>query len=173
MNGDYGNTIEKILNCLHIHTFLVVFVAKYDTIVNNKYIMEKQIEVNGVTIELTDEQVNRILEQTKIKVRKELVKQEILEMLEKYKSNVRFLDVNGEASNYPTSRFEILDKNGEWLFDIDYDSKNPRFLYSFYRVWIVFFAKYSINYDDFQEVIKSILEEHLSLNGITPLRGFE
>ena len=38
LNGDYGNTIEKILNCLHMHTFLVVFVAKYDTIVNNKYI---------------------------------------------------------------------------------------------------------------------------------------
>ena len=51
---------------------------------------DKTIEVNGVTIELTDGQVNRILEQTKIKVRKELVKQEILEMLEKYKSNVRF-----------------------------------------------------------------------------------
>ena len=130
--------------------------------------MEKQIEVNGVTIELTDEQVNRILEQTKIKVRKELVKQEILEMLEKYKSNVRFLDENCNVSKYPTSRFEILDKNGEWLFDIDYDSKNPRFLYSFYRVWIVFFAKYSINYDDFQDIMKSILEEHLNLKEATP-----
>ena len=131
----------------------------------------KTIEVNGVTIELTDDQVKKILEQTVIKDTNELVKQEILEMLEKYKSNVRFLDVNGEASNYPTSRFEILDKNGEWLFDIDYDSKNPRFLYSFYRVWIVFFAKYSINYDDFQEVMKSMLEEHLSLKEVTPNHG--
>ena len=131
----------------------------------------KTIELNGVTIELTDDQVNKILEQTKVKDTKELVKQEILEMLEKYKSNVRFLDENGKASNYPTSRFEILDKNGEWLFDIDYDSKNPRFLYSFYRVWIVFFAKYSINYDDFQEVMKSMLEEHLSLKEVTPNHG--
>ena len=130
---------------------------------------DKTIEVNGVTIELTDDQLNKVLEQTKVKNTKELVKQEILEMLEKHKSNVRFLDTNGKASKYPTSRFEILNKNGEWLFDIDYDSKNPRFLYSFYRVWIVFLAKYSINYDDFQEVMKSMLEEHLSLNGITPL----
>ena len=129
---------------------------------------DKTIEVNGVTIELTDDQVNKILEQAKIKDTKELVKQEILEMLEKYKSNVRFLDENCNVSKYPTSRFEILNKNGEWLFDIDYDSKNPRFLYSFYRVWIVFLAKYSINYDDFQEVMKSMLEEHLNLNGITP-----
>ena len=130
--------------------------------------MEKQIEVNGVTIELTDDQVKKILEQTIIKDTKELVKQEILEILEKYKSNVRFLDVNCEASSYPTSRFDILDENGEWLFDINYDSKNQHFWCSFYRVWIVFLNKYSINNVDFQEVMKSILEEHLNLKGVTP-----
>ena len=140
---------------MHIDTFLVVFVAKYDTIVNNKYIMEKQIEVNGVTIELTKDQVNKILEQAKIKNAKELIKQEILEMLEKYKSNVRFLDENCEGSNYPTSRFEILNENGEWLFDIDYDSKNQHFWYSYYRILTIFRENYSINYDDFQEVMKS------------------
>ena len=127
--------------------------------------MEKQIEVNGVTIELTEDQVNRILEQTKIKVRKELVKQEILEMLEKYKSNVKFLTETFDESKYPTSHFEIFNENGDWLFDIDYDSKKQHFLYSYHRVLAVFFAKYSINYNDFQEVIKSILEEHLSLTG--------
>ena len=129
---------------------------------------DKTIEVNGVTIVLTDEQVNRILEQPKIKDTKELVKQEILEMLEKYKSNVRFLNKNCEVSNYPTSRFEILNENGEWLFDIDYDSKNPRFLYSYYRIFIFLKLKYLINYNDFQEVMKSMLEEHLNLKGVTP-----
>ena len=130
---------------------------------------DKTIEVNGVTIVLTEDQVNRILEQTKVKDTKELVKQEILEMLEKHKSNVRFLGENCEVSNYPTSRFKILDKNGEWLFDIDYDSKSQRFWYSYYRVWVVFNGKHSINYDDFQEVMKSILEEHLNLKEVTPL----
>ena len=52
--------------------------------------MEKQIELNGVTIELTDDQVKKILEQTIIKDTNELVKQEILEILEKFKSNVSF-----------------------------------------------------------------------------------
>ena len=33
--------------------------------------MEKQIEVNGVTIVLTEDQVNKILEQTNIKDTKE------------------------------------------------------------------------------------------------------
>ena len=141
---------------------------KKQNLLNNKYIMEKQIEVNGVTIELTKDQVKKILEQTKIKNAKELVKQEILEMLEKYKSNVRFLDENYKVSKYPTSRFDILNENGEWLFDIDYDSKNPRFLYSYYRILAIFRENYSINYDDFQEVMKSILEEHLNLKGVTP-----
>ena len=129
---------------------------------------DKTIEVNGVTIELTDDQVNKILEQTKIKDTKELVKQEILEMLEKHKSNVRFLDKSWRVSKYPTSRFDILNENGEWLFDIDYDSKNPRFLYSYYIILAIFRENYSINYDNFQEVMKSILEEHLNLRGVTP-----
>ena len=130
--------------------------------------MEKQIEVNGVMIELTDDQIKKVLEQTKVKNPKELVKQEILEMLEKYKSNVRFLDENYKVSKYPTSRFEILNENGDWLFTIDYDSKNQRFWYSYHRVWMVFNSKHSINKDDFQEVMKSILEEHLNLKGLTP-----
>ena len=129
---------------------------------------DKTIEVNGVTIVLTEDQVNKILEQTNIKDTKELVKQEIFEMLEKHKSNVRFLNGNYSVSKYPTSRFEILNENGEWLFDIDYDSKNPRFLYSYYRVFIFLKLKYLINHDDFQEVMKSILEEHLNLKGVTP-----
>ena len=130
--------------------------------------MEKQIEVNGVTIELTEDQINRILEQTKVKNTKELVKKEILEMLEKYKSNVRFLTESYKVSKYPTSRFKILDENGDWLFTIVYDSKNQHFWYSYYRVYSVFLNKYSINIDDFQEVMKSILEEHLNLMEATP-----
>ena len=31
-----------------------------------------------------------------------------------------------------------------------------------------FNGRYTINYDDFQEVMKSILEEHLNLKGVTP-----
>ena len=133
---------------------------------------DKTIEVNEVTIVLTDDQVNKILEQAKIKDTKELVKQEILEMLEKYKSNVRFLDENYKVSKYPTSRFDILNENGEWLFDIDYDSKNQHFLYSYYRNIIFLKLKYLINHDDFQEVMKSILEEHLNLKGVTPKLWF-
>ena len=131
--------------------------------------MEKQIEVNGVMIELTDGQINKVLEQTKAKNAKELVKQEILEMLEKYKSNVRFLDNYFHLTKYPTSRFAILNEEGKWLFDINYDSKTQHFLYSYYNVYKFFSEKYPIDHDDFQEVMKSILEEHLNLKGVTPM----
>ena len=131
--------------------------------------MEKQIEVNGVMIELTDDQIKKVLEQTKVKNPKELVKQEILEMLEKHKSNIRFLDNYFHLTKYPTSRFAILNEEGKWLFDINYDSKNQHFWCSYYNVYNVFNGKYSINYSDFQEVVKSILEEHLSLKGVTPV----
>ena len=129
--------------------------------------MEKQIEVNGVMIGLTEDQVNKVLEQTKTKNKKELVKKEILEILEKYKSNVRFLDGYFHLTKYPTSHFEIFNDNGDWLFDIDYDSKKQHFLYSYYRIFIFLKLKYLINYNDFQEVMKSILEEHLNLKGKT------
>ena len=130
--------------------------------------MEKQIEVNGVTIELTDDQVKKILEQTKVKDAKELVKQEILEILEKHKSNVRFLNKNCKISKYPTSHFEILGNNGEWLFDIDFDSKTPHFWYSYMGIYLFFRDKYSINIDDVQEIMKGMLEENLNLKGVTP-----
>ena len=132
---------------------------------------DKTIEVNGVMIELTEDQIKKVLEQTKVKDTKELVKQEILEMLEKYKSNVRFLDSNhiGLVSKYPSSRFDILDENGDWLFDIDYDTENKHFWYSYYGIYKVFHIKYSITCDDIKELIKNILEDHLNLKDVTPV----
>ena len=133
--------------------------------------MKQEIKLSGgISITLDENQKKELLEllnNNEVNT-KELVKQEILEMLEKYKSNVRFLDENYNVSKYPTSRFEILNEDGEWLFEINYDSENQRFLYSYYRVYSVFLDKYSINHNDFQEVMTDILEEHLNLKGVTP-----
>ena len=133
--------------------------------------MKQEIKLSGgISITLDENQKKELLEllnNNEVNT-KELVKQEILEILEKYKSNVRFIDENYNVSKYPTSRFEILDKNGNWLFTIDYDSENPDFLYSYYSVLDAFNVKYSINYNDFQEVMTDILEEHLNLKGVTP-----
>ena len=131
--------------------------------------MERQIEVNGVMIELTEDQVKKILEQTKVKDAKELVKQEILEMLEKYKSNVKFLDGYFNVTKYPASRVAILTEDGKWLFDIDYDSKNPHFWYSYFNIGNYFCDKYQINHNNIQEAMKDILDECLNLKGVTPI----
>ena len=134
--------------------------------------MNQEIKLSGgLSITLDENQKKELLEQlTNAKDVKELIKQEILEIFEKHKSNIRFLDSNGISlvSKYPSSRFEILNNKGEWLFDVDYDQKNPHFWYSYYRIHVFFTNKYSINYDDFQEVMKSILEEHLNLKDVTP-----
>ena len=136
--------------------------------------MKQEIKLSGgLSITLDENQKKELLEQLNGSNKKELVKQEILEMLEKYKSNVRFLNEYGEISKYPTSRFEILNEDGKWLFDIDYDLKNPNFWYSYYRILVIFRDKYSINIGDFQEVMKSILKERLNLKDVTPLCRLE
>ena len=134
--------------------------------------MKKEIKLSGgLSLTLDDNQKKELLEQlTNSDDNKELVKQEILDMLERYKSNVIFLDSNNNKSKYPGSRFEILNNKGGWLFDIDYDQRNPHFWYSYSGIYEFFANKYSINYDDIQEVIKSILVGHLNLKGVTPYR---
>ena len=132
--------------------------------------MNQEIKLSGgLSIKLDENQKKELLEQlTNAKDVKELIKQEILDMLEQNKSNVSFLNSDESKSKYPTSRFEILNNKGEWLFDIDYDKKNPHFWYSYYRIYEFFTNKYSINYDDIQEVMESILEERLNLKDLTP-----
>ncbi len=135
--------------------------------------MKQEIKLSGgLSITLDDNQKKELLEQLNRTNKKELVKKEILEILEKYKSNVSFLNSVYGVSKYPNSRFEILNNEGEWLFDIDYDSKNPHFWYSNYRIYKVILDKYQINHDDIQEVMESILITHLNLNGVTPQNGY-
>ena len=134
--------------------------------------MKQEIKLSGgLSITLDDNQKKELLEQLNETNKKELVKKEILDILEKYKSNVRFLDSNhiGLVSKYPSSRFDILDENGDWLFDIDYDTENKHFWYSYYGIYKVFHIKYSITCDDIKELIKNILEDHLNLKDVTPV----
>ncbi len=131
--------------------------------------MKQEIKLSdGLSLTLDDNQKKELLEQLTNSKVKELIKQEILDMLEQNKSNVRFLDSRESKSKYSTSRFEILNNKGEWLFDIDYDQKIPHFWYSYSRIYEFFTNKYSINHDDIQEVMESILEERLNLKDVTP-----
>jgi hypothetical protein len=132
--------------------------------------MKQEIKLSGgLSITLDENQKKELLEQLNETSIDEVIKNDLLDMLEQNKSNVSFLNSDGSTSKHPNSRFEILNEEGEWLFDIDYDSKNPHFWYSYYRIYEFFTNKYSIKYDDIQEVMKSILVGHLNLKDVTPI----
>ena len=131
--------------------------------------MTIKIKLKEVEFELSEQDKLNLLKQLNVKINvKELVKKKLLEMLEKYKSNVRFIRQDNKETNYSTSRFEILNEDNKWLFDIDYDEKNKHFWYSYDRIYKFFTNKYGIEYNDLQEVIESILNEHLNLKGVIP-----
>ena len=135
--------------------------------------MKQEIKLSGgLSLTLDDNQKKELLEQLNETNKKELIKKELLDMLEKYKSNIRFLNSDGSESKYPTSNFLILDEKGDWLFNINYDTKNPHFFYSYYRIYNFFVNKYPISSYDFQEVMVILLEEYLNLNGVTPCAQF-
>ena len=83
-------------------------------------------------------------------------------------SKTRFLDINGNVSKTPTSRIKLRNSNSEWLFDYDYNQKNQHFYYSYDRVYIIFQNKFSLQDDDRHRLMKSLVEKHFNLHGITP-----
>ncbi len=84
-------------------------------------------------------------------------------------TNTVFLDENGFTSNLPTSRIELRNSNDEWLFDIQFTGKNKRFWVSCYRVWEIFYDKYSLQYEDIHRLMKNQMKIRFGLSGVTPL----
>lgn len=96
------------------------------------------------------------------------IRNEILELIRKNIKNIRFLLKNDFCSDLPTDRFEILNENRKWLFDIDYNEKTKHFWFSYNEVFLVFESKYDINDVDFYMIMNTVLNEDLKLNGVTP-----
>lgn len=92
----------------------------------------------------------------------------VLGLIKNNIKNVRFLNKNGGISDLPTNRVEILDENGSWLFDINYDEENKHFWYSHYNIYRFFESKCGINYQKFNEIMVDVVEEDLNMKGVTP-----
>jgi len=107
-------------------------------------------------------------EELGIKNIEEEIKNEFLEILWKYSKNIRFLDSVGIITNLPSPRFEILNENDEWLFDISYEENNKHFLYSQKRILNFFEKKYNYNFLMDNTIIKSIINDYLNLKEIKP-----
>lgn len=118
-----------------------------------------EIDVNGVKITLTQDQLNEIQRQTQ-----KLTKETKEDQMEK-----EFLDMwNGcvihfDFEKYPESIF--LMKDGEYFFEQDW--KNKRLWCSIKYVWSIFESKYGLERNEIQLFIKAMVEKHFKLGGLT------
>jgi hypothetical protein len=83
-------------------------------------------------------------------------------------SKTKFLDCAGFDSKTPTSRIELRNSNNDWLFDYDYNKKNIHFYYSYYHVYIILNNKFSLTDVDIAQLMKSMVNKHFNLHGVTP-----
>ena len=83
-------------------------------------------------------------------------------------SKTKFLDNSGNVSQTPTSRIELRNSDDKWLFDYNYDQKNQRFYYSYYRVYTIFMNTFSLQDVDRHRLMKSLVEKHFNLTVCQP-----
>jgi len=67
------------------------------------------------------------------------------------------------------SCIHLCNSRGEWLFDYDTDPKNSYFYYQFKCVYAIIMNKFSLQDDELQALMKSLVESHFKMKGITPL----
>lgn len=87
----------------------------------------------------------------------------ILEGSTKRYLNAKTRDVSKEK----TSRIEVLDSNGNWLLEYDYNPKNSCFYYQYMRVYWVLCEQFSLQDDEIQAFMKNLVESQYNLKGVT------
>ena len=83
-------------------------------------------------------------------------------------SKTKFLDSNAQVSKTPTSTIELRNSDNMWLFDYNYDQKNPYFYYSHFRVCTIFRNHFLLQDDDRNILMKSLVEKHFKLRDTQP-----
>ena len=116
-----------------------------------------QIDVNGIKITLTDQQLKEIAEQQKKVKTKE----------ERFLELISGIDINQpkvDFEKYPNILF-WFDKDGKYI--CEYDWKNDWFWFSHNQVWSVFESEFFLNYMEIRTFLNGMVEEHFKLKGIT------
>jgi len=80
---------------------------------------------------------------------------------------VLFVDKNCNKSEIPTSRYQLINSEGKWVFDISYGRK-PHFWLQHNRVIEPILSRYDIQYEQFKQLMKHRVEVDLGLKGIIP-----
>ena len=86
-------------------------------------------------------------------------------------STQRYLNTNrntDEVSKKKTSRIEVLDSNGNWLLDYSTDPENSYFWYQFDRVYTILQNQFSLQFEEMQPLMKSLVETQYKMKDVTP-----
>ena len=115
---------------------------------------KEELERKPVTQEDLQEDFNKFFEE------------KIFTLIDKSKS--WFLNCDGGISQTPTSRIRLNTSNGDWLFDYDYNQKNPHFHYSVYIIYFNIVTKVAVSEDELQPLMKNMVEKYFNLHDVTP-----
>lgn len=98
------------------------------------------------------------------------VKEEATTVSQK-KFNVAFnkiLKSSIQTHKNKTSNITVLDIDGNWLLDYYTNPKNSHFWYQYDRVYCVLRDKFSLQTDEIQAFMKSLVETQYKMPGVTP-----
>jgi hypothetical protein len=85
-------------------------------------------------------------------------------------STQRYLNPDtSKVSKKKTSRIEVLDSNGEWLVEYDTDPENSYFWYQLDRVYVILRDKFSLQREEIQGLMKSLVETQFKMKDTQPL----
>jgi hypothetical protein len=88
-------------------------------------------------------------------------------------ASMRFLDNDGNTSLTPTTKIEVSDKDGSWVFEYNYSEEYKKFWFAYDRVWLVLEKKVSSDFKLIQPLIREWVEDTLNLKGVSPcIPGF-
>ena len=86
-------------------------------------------------------------------------------------STQRYLDIDintSKISKKKTTRIEVLDKRGNWLLDYDTNKKKAHFWFREDKFYDVLRDKFSLQYDEFQSCMKSLVETQYKMIDTKP-----
>lgn len=112
--------------------------------------------INGVSIKLTPDQIQKVLASQNLKTKEERFK----ELIEGIQINRPMVNFEG----YPTSLLWFKDN----VLCFEYSWKTQNFWVSWSPIWSVFEEEFYMEYEDIKSFMKIMAEKHFKLKGVTP-----
>ena len=117
------------------------------------------VNVNGVSITLTEEQLKHIDAEVK-----KMNQPKRPTPAERFWQLCKGLTIKIDKEGYPDSVFFFKDDECQF----EYDTANGHLWCRYSSIWSVFEKEYSMEYSEIQSLIKIQVEEHFKCKGVTP-----